>query len=81
MSYKQPNTGDSLNDYFTNLAAFQKYTPNLLQAKTLDEFVIWFDKLRLIDRRALFLFLRKNKSKFDPSYIKFAQRHFVAKIG
>lgn len=80
MSYKQPNTGDTLNDYFTNLAAFNTYAPHLIEAKNLQEFVVWFDKLRLIDRRALLLYLREHRQKIDPAYIKHAQRHFVEKI-
>ncbi|SCW67256.1 hypothetical protein SAMN02910456_02512 [Ruminococcaceae bacterium YRB3002] len=80
MSYKQPTTGDSLNDYFINLAAFNTYAPHLIGAKNLHEFVIWFDKLRLIDRRALLLFLRKNKDVIQPEYMRHAQRHFVERI-
>lgn len=80
MSYKQPNTGNSLNDYFTNLVAFNQCSPHLLESENLEQFVVWFDKLRLIDRRALLLFLRQHKNEIPKQHIEYAQRHFTETI-
>ena len=33
MSYRKPNTGNSMNDYFSGLVDFYMLAPNLLKAK------------------------------------------------
>ena len=77
MSYRQPNTGDSLNDYFTALTDFVIISPNLLKADSERNFEIWLEKLALIDRRALFLFLKKHRDEIPPNHMKLAQLRFV----
>lgn len=74
MSYRKPDTGNSMNDYFTSLADFVLLFPNLLNAKTEQNFIIWLNKLIAIDPRALVLKLRQHESEIDPEYMKLAQR-------
>ena len=45
MSYKRPDTGNSMNDYFSSLMDFNRLAPKILQAKTEQEFDAWLDKL------------------------------------
>ena len=52
MSYKRPDTGNSMNDYFSSLMDFNRLAPKILQAKTEQEFDAWLDKLVQIDRRS-----------------------------
>ena len=80
MSYRKPNTGNSMNDYFSGLVDFYMLAPNLLKAKDSQTFLIWFDKLNKIDRRSLFLFLREHKDEIKPDHMKLAQWHFVREI-
>ena len=80
MSYKRPNTGNSMNDYFTALSDFVMLAPNLLKADSERNFEIWLEKLELIDRRALLLYLRQHKEEIRPEFIKLAQYRYVQKI-
>ena len=76
MSYKRPNTGNSMNDYFTSLFDFVSLSDNLLTAKDSHEFEIWLEKLEEVDKRALYLFLKKNKDKISEDYMDLAKRRF-----
>ena len=80
MSYHQPDTGNDMNDYFSSLTDFVMLAPNILKATNADSFQIWLEKLEAIDRRALFLYLRQNKSQIPPEHLEIAQRRFVKKI-
>lgn len=80
MSYTRPNTGDSLNDYFSALVDFTLLAPHLLEARNTMSFSIWMEKLELIDRRALFLYLRKHKDEIPEEHLAIAQRRFVEDI-
>lgn len=80
MSYTKPDTGDSMNDYFTALADFVMLAPNLLKAKDKHAFLIWLDKLEQIDRRSLLLYLRKHKDEIPPEFMKLAQYRYVQEI-
>lgn len=77
MSYKKPDTGDLLNDYFSQLTDFVSISPNLLNATSEQEFEVWLEKLELIDRRALFLFIQQNIKMLPVEYIQIAQRRFI----
>lgn len=76
MSYKRPSTGNSMNDYFTSLSNFVSLSDNLLAAKDSQEFEVWLEKLEEIDKRALYLFLKKNKDKISEDYMDLAKRRF-----
>ncbi len=76
MSYKKPNTGNSMNDYFTALTDFTILSKNLLSAKDFHGFIVWFDKLEKIDKRALYMFIKKHKDEFSSDCIEFAQKRF-----
>ena len=80
MSYPKPDTGNSMNDYFSSLTDFVMLAPHLIEAKTADSFQIWLEKLEKIDRRALFLYLKKHKTDIPAEHIKIAQRRFVKEI-
>ena len=80
MSYRKPNTGNRMNDYLSALVGFYVLAPNLLKAKNKQAFLIWFDKLNLIDRRSLFLYLREHRDEINEDYMKLAQWHFVREI-
>lgn len=80
MSYPKPNTGNSMNDYFSALADFTMLAPKLLQAKNSQSFQIWLEKLEAIDRRALFLWLKKHKEELPRKHLDIAQRRFEKEI-
>lgn len=71
MSYVEPNTSDSLNDWFSNMANFMNILPNILKATEKSTFCRWFDKLYEIDKRSLRLYLIKHKNKIDPEYYEY----------
>ncbi len=73
MSYVQPNTGDSLNDYFHNLANFENMKKNMLQASSLDGFLRWFDKLRTIDARATLITLKHQEQSLPKEWMAYAK--------
>ncbi len=76
MSYNRNRRSDPLNNYFTNLIAFNLTAHKLLEAKDEDSFEIWFDKLRLIDPRSLFVFVKKNQDKLPKEHLEAAKWHF-----
>jgi hypothetical protein len=76
MSYKRPNTGNSMNDLFTGLTDFVQLSPNLLQAKNSESFEIWLEKLEAIDKRALYLYVKKHKAEIPENHLALVQRRF-----
>ena len=68
MSYHKPDTGNSMNDYFTSLRDFGLMAPRLLTAGNRQSFEIWLDKLDRIDRRALVLYLKENKERIPKEH-------------
>ena len=80
MSYKKPDTGNSMNDLFTSWADFIQLSPNLLNADSEEAFEIWLEKALLIDKRMLYRFLKKHKQEIPERYIKAAQYHFKQEI-
>ena len=80
MSYSKPNKGNAMNDYLSSLTNFVVLAPHLIQARNANSFQIWLEKLEEIDRRALLLYLRKNKTNIPPEHLKIAQRRFVEEI-
>ena len=65
MSYKKPDTGNTMNDYFTALSDFNMLSNNLLSAKTESSFTIWLEKLIAIDKRATYLFILMRQEDSD----------------
>ena len=80
MSYRRPNTGNSMNDYFSALSDFQMLSSHLLDAKNEESFEVWLEKLELIDKRSLLLFLRKHKEEIPEEHLRLARRRFAQKI-
>lgn len=70
MSYKKPNTGNSMNDYFSALMDFNKAAPKLLQAKTAQQFDIWLDKMAVIDRRSTVLYIKQHAAEIPDVFMK-----------
>lgn len=70
MSYKKPNTGNSMNDYFSTLMDFNILAHHILEAKTAQEFDCWLDKLATVDRRSTVLYIKKHQDKISPDFMK-----------
>lgn len=70
MSYKKPNTGNSMNDYFSSLMDFNVLAPRLLNAETEQEFDSWLDKLAVIDRRSAVLYVKAHQDEIGPVFMK-----------
>lgn len=70
MSYKRPNTGNSMNDYFSTLMDFNVLAPRLLKATTDQEFDAWLDKLATVDRRSTVLYIKANQDSISPAFMK-----------
>lgn len=70
MSYKRPDTGNSMNDYFSTLMDFNTLAPRLLAAKTTQEFDVWLDKLVMVDRRSTILYLKAHRAEINPVFMK-----------
>lgn len=68
MSYKKPDTGNDMNDFFSRAMAFSNLAPNLLKATTVQGFEVWMDKLMQIDQRSLALYLNKHKEELPPGH-------------
>lgn len=69
MSYIPPEpTGDPLNDYFIRMKDFTTIAPNLLKASSVQSFEVWYEKLELIDRRALLLYIKEHKDEIPEEY-------------
>ncbi len=70
MSYRKPNTGNSMNDYFSALMDFHILAPHVLNAKTAQEFDCWLDKLALIDMRSTVLYIKKHQDEIKPEFME-----------
>lgn len=70
MSYKRPDTGNSMNDYFSTLMDFNTLAPHLLEANTKQAFDAWLDKLAMVDRRSTVLYIKANRDKINPVFMK-----------
>ena len=64
MSYKKPDTKNSMNDYFTRLQDFYLWAPKYADVRTMDDFDRWLDKLIRIDARSTILYVRKHWDEF-----------------
>ncbi len=73
MSYKKPDTGNTMNDYFTALSDFNMLSNNLLSAKTESSFTIWLEKLIAIDKRATYLFIKQHHKEINNDYLNIAK--------
>lgn len=80
MSYHKPNTGNTMNDYFSSLLDFVTLAPNLLNVKNEHSFQIWLEKLEQIDKRSLILYLRKHKNDIPDAWIKIAEKRYKTNI-
>ena len=80
MSYVKPNTGNTMNDYFTALNDFTMLSHKLLEVKNSQSFEIWLEKLEAIDKRSLFLFLKKHKNEIPENHMMLAKRRFEKEI-
>ena len=76
MSYRKPDTGNSINDLFSSMTDFVMLSPNLLNAGGRREFEIWLEKLEAIDRRSLYFFLKKHKGEIPKEHMELAERRF-----
>lgn len=70
MSYRKPNTGNSMNDYFSALMDFNVLSPKLLEVRTEQEFDIWLDKLAQIDRRSTVLYVKAHQDEISPEFMR-----------
>lgn len=70
MSYRKPNTGNTINDYFSRVRDFTRLAPKLLKVDNPQSFEIWLDKLIQIDKRSLVLYLRKHKDQIPSEHWK-----------
>lgn len=70
MSYKKPNTGNSMNNFFTALIDFNVLAPHILTAKTTQEFDCWLDKLAIIDRRSTVLYIKAHGDEIGSDFMK-----------
>ena len=72
MSYAAEKKEDSLNEWFSRNADFMNIVPRLVKAKDETEFALWFDKLRKIDPRTLYFWVKENREKLRPEYVELA---------
>lgn len=70
MSYKKPDTGNSMNDYFTSLMDFNTIAPHILQAKTAQEFDCWLDKAAAVDRRSTVLYIKARQAEICDGFME-----------
>lgn len=68
MSYRKPNTGNTMNNYFTRLRDFNRISPKILKAENVQSFEIWLDKLIQIDKRSLVIFLKEHKEEIPTKH-------------
>ena len=80
MSYSKPNTGDAIQDEIITLIDFTMLAENLIKADSTHTFLIWFDKLNAINRRALKRYIRLHRSEIPQEYFKIAQTRFAGRL-
>ena len=70
MSVKKENKTDTLNTYFTELAKFNNMKEHLLTTD-FSAFIRWFDKLRIIEPRATYLYIQENIDVFTQQELNY----------
>lgn len=81
MSYRKPDTGNAMNDYFTRLRDFSQASPKLLAVKTDQQFDVWLDKCVRIDPRSTVLFLKEHKTEIPAVYMEKAKARLGQLMG
>lgn len=80
MSYRAEKKEDCLNEYFSRLSDFYSISNNLLRASTEEEFEVWFEKMELIDKRSLYLFIRENYENIPLNHLALIRKRFGAEF-
>ena len=80
MSYTKPDTGDMVQDEIITLIDFTMLAQNLIKAQDQRAFLIWFDKLNAINRRALRRYLRNHKNEIPSAHFKIAKSRFAGRL-
>lgn len=80
MSYRQPDSGDIVQDEIITLVDFLSVAKNLLTAANKQSFIIWFDKCNSINRRALKRYLEHHKQDIQPEFMKYAKIRFAGRL-
>lgn len=73
--YIKSNTGDLVNDWFSNATDFLRVANRMLAAKTEMEFVVFLEKSISIDKRSTCLFIIKHAEELPQQYQQIAVSH------
>lgn len=82
MSYhRHKSYDDPVEELFSRYVDFYRLAPNLLAAADDNgAFMNWFEKLILIDARALLLYVRAHRAAFTPEQLEYAASRYQGKI-
>ena len=67
-----------LDDFIVDLLNFNNIAQNLLNKEDY-QFERFFEKLYNMDKRALYLFINKNKNKISESQLIYSRKYFEAR--
>lgn len=73
MSYQRKTCEDGVNEWFSAMADFVNIAPNLLKARSTEEFEVWFEKLQQIDPRSIYYYIKEHKSEIPEEYINYVK--------
>lgn len=64
---------DSVRDLFNTINEFLKVLPNLEKANSFFRFKHWFEKLLVIDKRSLYIYMCNKYNSYEEKYIMYAE--------
>lgn len=81
MSYhRHKSYDDPVEELFSRYVDFYRLAPNLLAAADDNgAFMNWFEKLILVDARALLLYMRNHKNQFTEEQLEYAVSRYKGK--
>lgn len=75
MSAKRIIKDDAVHELITNMAQFENMKHHLLTTD-FDVFIRWFDKLRIIEPRATYLFIKEHRDEFTDQEILYVNNTY-----
>ncbi len=73
--YNKANTGDLVNDWFSNAPSFMSAANRMVNAQTEMEFLVFLEKAISIDKRSTCLYLKKHMEQLPENYRAVALSH------
>ena len=74
------NNGNLERQFFEKVSDFHSDAHHLLEAKIEEDFIYWFNHLKSVDKRSLFLYLKKHNEELPSNRKIYCEKFFKKSI-